>query len=137
MTRSEDSKSSDDSPRLPNPNWSIAARHFVAFSESDDSETKTTPLPPNPLPSSRGSESLRDEATSRNSKTEPERLAPLLTVDEVANLLRMSSTSVYSMIERAPLPGVTRLGRRLLIRRDDLLRWLNERRASSKQERRP
>ncbi len=64
-------------------------------------------------------------------------LAALLTVDEVAELLRRSSKSVYSMIERAQLPGVTRLGRRLLIRRDDLLRWLNESRASSQQERRP
>jgi hypothetical protein len=32
------------------------------------------------------------------------------------------------MAERSQLSGVTRIGRRLLVRRDDLLSWLDERR---------
>jgi len=56
---------------------------------------------------------------------------PLLTIAEVASLLRTSRKAVYSMAERAQLPGVTRIGRRLLVRRDDLLSWLDERRAAS------
>jgi excisionase family DNA binding protein len=55
----------------------------------------------------------------------------LLTADETAGLLRTSRKAVYAMAERGLLPGVTRIGRRLLVRRDDLLSWLDERRAAS------
>jgi excisionase family DNA binding protein len=56
---------------------------------------------------------------------------PLLTASEVAVVLRTSRKAVYAMAERAQLPGVTRIGRRLLVRRDELLSWLDERRAAS------
>jgi excisionase family DNA binding protein len=56
---------------------------------------------------------------------------PLLTASEVAVALRTSRKAIYAMAERAQLPGVTRIGRRLLVRRDDLLSWLDERRAAS------
>jgi excisionase family DNA binding protein len=46
----------------------------------------------------------------------------LLTVDEVAAFLRTTPTAIYAMISRAQLPGVVHLGRRVLIRRDDLRR---------------
>jgi excisionase family DNA binding protein len=55
----------------------------------------------------------------------------LLTADEAAELLRTSRKAIYAMAERAQLPGITRIGRRLLVRRDDLLAWLDERRATS------
>jgi excisionase family DNA binding protein len=55
----------------------------------------------------------------------------LLTTDEVAAILRTTRKAVYAMAERGQIPGVTRIGRRLLIRRDDLLSWLDERRAAS------
>jgi excisionase family DNA binding protein len=58
-------------------------------------------------------------------------LPPLLTMDEVALVLRTSRKAVYAMTERTQLPGVLRIGRRLLVRRDDLLSWLDERRAAS------
>jgi excisionase family DNA binding protein len=61
----------------------------------------------------------------------PDGWPPLLTVNEVAAVLRTSRKAVYAMVERAQLPGVTRIGRRLLVRRDDLLFWLDERRAAS------
>ncbi len=109
----------------------------VAFARSGDSARKNPPSPPNPLPSSHGSEPVRERATRTDRGPAGEHFAPLLTVDEVSGLLRTSTKSVYSMIERAQLLGVTRLGRRLLIRRDDLLRWLDESRASSPEERRP
>ena len=50
----------------------------------------------------------------------------LLTADEAAALLRTTRKAVYAMADRGQLAGVTRLGRRLLIRRDDLLRSLSE-----------
>jgi excisionase family DNA binding protein len=51
---------------------------------------------------------------------------------EVAALLRTSRKAIYAMAERRQLPGLTRIGRRLLVRRDDLLSWLDERRAASR-----
>jgi excisionase family DNA binding protein len=50
----------------------------------------------------------------------------LLTGDEVAALLRTSRTAIYVMVERGQLPGVTRIGRRLLFRRAELLDWLRQ-----------
>ena len=48
----------------------------------------------------------------------------LLTVPEVADILRTSPKAVYSMVERGQVPGVTRIGRRVLERTDRLLKWL-------------
>ena len=50
----------------------------------------------------------------------------LLTATEVAELLRTSRKAIYTMIERAQLPGVTRIGRRVLVRQDALLDWLRQ-----------
>ncbi len=58
-------------------------------------------------------------------------LAILLTIPEVAALLRTSRKAVYAMAERGQLPGLTKLGRRRLVRRDDLLHWLDRSRAPS------
>jgi excisionase family DNA binding protein len=63
-----------------------------------------------------------------------EALPFMLTVNDVAELLRTTPKAVYAMIDRGLLPGVTRVGRRLLIRRDDLLQWLNRNRAPSSKE---
>jgi excisionase family DNA binding protein len=61
-------------------------------------------------------------------------LPVLLTVDEVANLLRTSRRGIYAMIARRQLPGVVRLRRRVLLGADDLLHWLNQKRAPSPKE---
>ena len=58
----------------------------------------------------------------------------LLTADETADLLRTSRKAVYVMAERGQLPGVTRIGRRLLVRRDVLLDWLDQKRTQSLEE---
>jgi excisionase family DNA binding protein len=50
----------------------------------------------------------------------------LLTPGEVASVLRTSRKSVYSMIERGQIPGIVRLGRKILVRRDRLTRWLSK-----------
>ena len=51
----------------------------------------------------------------------------LLTPNEVAALLRTSRKAIYSMVERGQLPGIVRIGRRLLVREDALLDWLRQR----------
>ncbi len=61
-------------------------------------------------------------------------LPMLLTADETADLLRTSRKAVYAMAERGQLPGVTRIGRRLLVRRDVLVDWLDQKRAPSPKE---
>ncbi|MFN7970891.1 MAG: helix-turn-helix domain-containing protein [Acidobacteriota bacterium] len=52
----------------------------------------------------------------------------LLRAEEVAEILRTSRKAIYAMAERGLLPGVTRIGRKLLIRQDELARWLEARR---------
>jgi excisionase family DNA binding protein len=49
-----------------------------------------------------------------------------LIVKEVASLLRTTPKAIYTMVERAQIPGVLRIGRRLLFRREVLLQWLLE-----------
>ena len=55
----------------------------------------------------------------------------LLTVDDVADLLRTTRRAVYAMVERRQPPGIVRIGRRVLIRADELLHWLDQKSASS------
>jgi excisionase family DNA binding protein len=61
-------------------------------------------------------------------------LPPLLTANETASLLRTTRKGIYVMLARGQLPGVTRVGRRVLFRRDDLIDWLNQKRAPSPKE---
>jgi excisionase family DNA binding protein len=58
----------------------------------------------------------------------------LLTVAETATLLRTTPKAVYAMVERGALPGVTRLGRRVLVRSTDLLDFLDHNTTPSPQE---
>jgi excisionase family DNA binding protein len=58
----------------------------------------------------------------------------LLTVDEAAALLRTTRRAIDAMIERRQLPGVIRIRRRVLLRADDLLHWLDQKRAPSPKE---
>jgi excisionase family DNA binding protein len=61
-------------------------------------------------------------------------LRTLLTVDEMADLLRTTSPAIYAQTARGQLPGVTRLGRRLLFRRQLVLDWLDRQTAPSPKE---
>jgi excisionase family DNA binding protein len=63
-----------------------------------------------------------------------ESLPLLLTVSETATLLRTTRKAVYAMIERRLMPGVTRIGRRVLVRSADLLDFLDHNRTPSPQE---
>ena len=81
------------------------------------------------------------------SVTAPEREAPsedrrrhrplpiLLTVDEAADLLRTTRRAIYAMIARRQLPGVVRVRRRVLLRTEALLHWLEQKSAPSLEER--
>ena len=58
----------------------------------------------------------------------------LMTPAEVGRLLRKSRKAIYVMLERGQLPGLTRIGRRLLVRRDVLIDWLDQKRTPSLKE---
>ncbi len=67
----------------------------------------------------------RADAGRQLGEASVERVPILLKVDEAADLLRTTPTAVYAMVARSQLPGVTRLGRGVLIRSADLLDWLD------------
>ena len=52
--------------------------------------------------------------------------APILNVDELAELLRMNRKSVYAAIRRGEIPGVRRVGRTIRVSRDAVLKWLGD-----------
>ena len=75
------------------------------------------------------------DRTAPHEERRRERTLPvLITVDEAADLLRTSRRAIYMMLERRQLPGVTRIGRRVLFRSADLLNWLDQKRAPSPEE---
>lgn len=49
-----------------------------------------------------------------------------LTADEVAILLRTTRKAIYVMVERRQLPGVRRIGKRLLIHAESLISWIED-----------
>ena len=112
----------------------------VVFALPADSPGDTAPAQPNSLPSSHGFNAGMDTATRPGTAAEhadphdPATLPFLLNVDDAARILRTTRSAVYALAERGALPGVTRLGRRLLIRRDDLVAWVHESRAPSPEE---
>ena len=63
--------------------------------------------------------------------TRPDGLPLYLKPEEAANLLRTSRKAIYVMAERRQLPGVTRVRKRLLIRTESLLQWLDQQGAPS------
>jgi len=65
------------------------------------------------------------------SKLAGSRLPVLLTTVEVADLLRTTKKAVYAMVERGQLPGVVRVGRRVLFREEALVDWLGQKSSPS------
>ena len=72
----------------------------------------------------------RPRRTRRDPVT-PQNVPALLTSAEVAKLLRTTRRAVYIMVERGQLPGVVRLGRRVLVRQDAMLDFLRQKSAPS------
>ena len=61
----------------------------------------------------------------------PTNQPPLMTVAEVAEWLRTTPAAVYKMAERRQLPGVRRIGRRLLFTRQTVVHRLGQNRTLS------
>ena len=69
----------------------------------------------------------------RSLGTSPD-IPAMLTTGEVAVVLRTSRKAINAMVERAQLPGIVRIGRRVLIRQDALLDFLDHNCAPSPRE---
>jgi excisionase family DNA binding protein len=63
--------------------------------------------------------------------TGPHGLPVYLKAEEAAGLLRTTRKAIYLMIERRQLPGVKRIGKRVLIRTENLLEWVDQQGAPS------
>jgi excisionase family DNA binding protein len=53
-------------------------------------------------------------------------LPSILTVEEVADLMRIDRKTAYAAIASGEVPGVRRIGRCIRVSRDVLLRWLEQ-----------
>ncbi len=72
---------------------------------------------------------------TRNVERRRQRTLPmLLTIDETADLLRTTRRAVYAMVERRQLPGIVRVRRRVLVRSQELVDWLDQKSALSLKE---
>jgi excisionase family DNA binding protein len=56
--------------------------------------------------------------------------SPIMTVDELAALLRVNRKTAYDAIARGEIPGVRRIGRTFRASREAVLAWLREGRVS-------
>ncbi|MGH7283565.1 MAG: helix-turn-helix domain-containing protein [Polyangiaceae bacterium] len=78
--------------------------------------SNTTPAP---------SEEPTENETEINNAITIEQLPEVLTVNEVARLLRVNRKTVYRAIERGEFPCARRIGNTIRVARDAMLRWLD------------
>jgi excisionase family DNA binding protein len=64
-------------------------------------------------------------------------LPQVLTVEEVADLMRVDRKTAYAAIAEGGVPGVRRIGRCIRVSRDVLLRWLEQGEAKQSRGRHP
>jgi excisionase family DNA binding protein len=64
-------------------------------------------------------------------------LPQVLTVEEVADLMRVDRKTAYAAIAEGGVPGVRRIGRCIRVSREVLLRWLEQGEAKQGRGRHP
>jgi excisionase family DNA binding protein len=64
-------------------------------------------------------------------------LPAVLTVDELAALLRVERKTAYAAIARGDIPGARRIGRSIRIHRDSVLAWLRAQARAPRSRRNP
>jgi excisionase family DNA binding protein len=67
---------------------------------------------------------LGDEQRARSRTAGIRDLPAVLTGQELARLLRLRPRSVYEAIRRHEIPGVRRIGRKVRVDRDTIVKWL-------------
>ncbi len=71
---------------------------------------------PTPLPVNAGSRTKDADTLSR--------LPTFLTVDELAQILRVNRKTAYEAVAKGEVPGARRVGRSIRITRDTVVAWL-------------
>ena len=64
--------------------------------------------------------------------TELDTLPEVITVGELAKLLRIARGSAYRAVNAGEVPGVIRVGKSLRLHRDTVLRWMAQGRVSQR-----
>jgi excisionase family DNA binding protein len=117
-----------------------ADRVTVVFALEADSGTESRGFPENALPTPDDARNRREKATEAPDRpiatpaTSRADLPLFLPVETAAEVLHTTPKAVYAMAERGQLPGAVRVGRRLLVRRDELLDSIGGSRALSPKE---
>lgn len=65
----------------------------------------------------------------------PAGASAVLTVDELASLLRVDRKTAYAAVTRGDVPGVRRLGRTIRVHREAVMAWLRDGQAPRKRGR--
>ena len=68
----------------------------------------------------------RERRKERIAAIDPDNLPPVITVDEVAALLRLNRKTVYEQFKQGKIPGGRWFGNVIRFRRDSVLSWLGE-----------
>ena len=115
-------------------------RVTVVFALEADSGTESRGFPEKVLPTPDDAKNRREKATEASDRpisttaVSREALPLLLPAETAAAVLHTTAKAIYAMAERGQLPGAVRVGRRLLIRRDELLDSIAGSRALSPKE---
>ncbi len=51
-------------------------------------------------------------------------VSPLITIDELAEVLRVNRKTAYALVQQGGVPGVHRFGRAIRVHRETVLGWL-------------
>jgi excisionase family DNA binding protein len=71
----------------------------------------------------RSAEAARSDQENKEGGAVPD-LSPILTVEELADFLRLNRKTVYEAVSRGEIPGVRRIGHTFRISRDAVMQWL-------------
>ena len=67
----------------------------------------------------------RQRKHKEQQKADVENLPNLMNMEELAAFMRISRAGVYTVARKYGFPKIT-IGKRIFVRRDSLLKWLNE-----------
>jgi excisionase family DNA binding protein len=98
--------------------------HLLTFDQLPNAVTKLT----------KEVSELKRLLIEKQEQTPAEHREQLLTIDEVAELLHLSKTTVYSKHSKGELPGVCKQGKRLYFERDVIVNWIKSGRKLSNAE---
>lgn len=69
---------------------------------------------------------LLSDSSTLNPVDAPALEPAVLTVDELAVLLRVDRKTAYAAVTRGEVPGVRRLGRTIRVHRESVITWLRD-----------